>query len=341
MYRNTKKLKMINIYLNQKWTKFKLLFIYIFIGNFLIKIYKYIYKEKNNIKTALCTIAREENLYVKEYIEYYLKLGVDHIFIYDDNDDNTEKIIDVIDKKFIKNVSVYETKKFNITNQSEAFTECYKSNYDKFDWFLMLDMDEYLYIVNNTLTSYLTNKRFNKCDFIKINWVIATDNDLIYYDPRPLFERFKPPYIKSGFVKSIIRGNISDLKYMTHSPYISPKRNITCNNIGKRIYYKDINFENIRPINIKLAYIIHFSYKSTEEFVKKIKRGYRNWLNERTEKFLNDKPKVYFSHNKVTPEKINYLENELNINLTEYKMEIRKKNKVNQQCYLYFRVYKS
>ena len=129
-------------------------------------------------------------------------------------------------------------------------------------------------IVNNTLKGYLTNKVFDKCDIIKFHWVITTDNDLVYYDKRPLFERFKPPYIKKQFIKSIIRGNISDLKYWVHSPFISPKRNITCNNEGKKIYYKKINFETLYPININKAYIIHFRYKSTEEFVNKLKRGY-------------------------------------------------------------------
>ena len=77
-------------------------------------------------------------------------------------------------------------------------------------------------------------------------------------------------------IKSIIRGNITDLRYWIHSPYISPKRNVTCNNVGKKIYYKKMNFELIRKINIEKAYIIHFEFKSTEEFINKIKRGYSN-----------------------------------------------------------------
>ena len=40
---------------------------------------------------ALCTMGREENLYAKEFVDHYLKLGFDHIFIYDDNEPNTEK----------------------------------------------------------------------------------------------------------------------------------------------------------------------------------------------------------------------------------------------------------
>lgn len=80
----------------------------------------------------------------------------------------------------------------------------------------MIDIDEYLYIVNNTLKNYLSNKIFNKCDFIKINWVMPNDNDLLNYDSRPLSKRFRGPYMKSCFIKSIIRGNIQNLKYWVH-----------------------------------------------------------------------------------------------------------------------------
>ena len=298
--------------------KLKLIIIFLFLFNSKNKICQQIYKRKEDIKIALCTMGKDENLYVEEFIAYYVNLGVDHLFIYDDNDNNKEKVYNIIDKKYKKYVTIYETKIFNINNQTAAFTECYNNHMKYFDWFIMVDLDEYLYIVNDTLKGYLSSKRFNKCDFIKINWVISTDNNLMYYDPRPLFERFKPPYIKSEFVKSIIRGNISGLKYWVHTPYISPKNNITCNNIGRRIYYKKMNFIRINPINIKKAYIIHFEHKSTEELIKKLKRGYKNWLKSYKEKFMIEKIKFYLKINKASPEKINYLEKELKLNLTEY-----------------------
>jgi hypothetical protein len=60
----------------------------------------------------------------------------------------------------------------------------------------MVDMDEFLYLVeDNSLNDYLNNNNFEKCDFIKFNWAISTDNNLLHYDNRSLFERFKPPYI--------------------------------------------------------------------------------------------------------------------------------------------------
>ena len=280
--------------------------------------------DKRDIKIALCTMGRMENLYVKEFIEYYVKLGIDHLFIFNDNEPYEESIYNGIDEKYKNKVTIYDAKLYHIDNQMSSFSKCYNDNMDKFDWFIMVDMDEFLFIVDDSLKNYLTNKRFYKCDFIKIHWVIPKDNGLIYYDSRPLFERFRPPFIKSDFIKSIIRGNISGLKYWVHSPYISPKRNITCNNIGKRIYFKKMNFERIRPINIKKAYIIHFMFKSTEELINKIKRGYKNWLGDYSKNNLINKLKQYFSINKATFEKIKFIEEELNLNLSDFIKDITK-----------------
>ena len=242
---------------------FGLIFFYEF------KIHKIIYQNKNqkNLKIALCTMGKKENLYIREYIDYYLKLGVDHLFIYDNNSPNTEKIIDCIESSYKNKVSVYETNSKNITNQARAFTDCYQNHKYEYDWFLMLDIDEYLFIVNDSLKNYLNRSIFDKCDIINFHWALATDNNLVYYDKRTLFERFKGPYVNSIFVKSIIRGNITNLTYAVHSPKISPERNITCDNEGKRLNYSILEIEGVSPISVKKAYIIHFRYKSTEEFI--------------------------------------------------------------------------
>lgn len=220
------------------------------------------------IKIALCTMGKKENLYVKEFINYYKKLGIDKIFIYDDNDINTENFRDVV--PFTKSVVIYDKIKNKIKNQGQAYTNCYKNNKNKFNWFLMVDFDEYLVIVNNTLKKYLSKSIFKKCDFIKFHWVYPSGSNLLHYDNRSLFERFKGPYRPSKAIKTIIKGNIENLKYWVHSPSFSPQRNITCNNKGKIIKYKNLNFETINEINIENAYIVHFYYKSIDEYINKI-----------------------------------------------------------------------
>lgn len=282
-----------------------------------------IFHKKIDIKVALCTMGKNENLYVKEFISYYFKLGIDKIFIYDNNDLNSEKISDMIDSQYKEYVKIYQTKNLKIFNQSQAFTDCYEKYKNKFNWILMVDMDEFLYIKRDKLKKYLLKPIFKKCDFIKFQWVIPTDNNHLYYENKSLFERFKGPYKKSKYIKSIIRGNISRLKYWIHSPIKSPYKNISCNNIGKKIIKKQLNFQFIDKINIKKAFIIHFEYKSTEEFIKKIKRGYNNFFGKKLSTFLKYKIKGYLADNKVTKQKIEYLEKELRLNLSKYKQKLK------------------
>ena len=277
-----------------------------------------------NMKVALCTMGKLENLYANEFVEYHLKLGIDHIYIYDDNDPNTERISESIDDKYKPKITFYENIKKRIHNQSEAFTECYHNNSKEYDWFLMIDMDEFLFIKNDTLKNYLSNYIFDKCDFIKFHWVYSYDNDLLYYDTRPLLERFKPPYLKNIFVKSIIRSKIPKLEYWIHSPIRSPIRNVTCTNIGEIVdtsRRKNLDVDSIRNINIDKALIIHFRYKTAEELVSKQKRGYSDWCGDVLYRFLDDNIKQFFSMNKLTMEKINYIEKELNLSLTKYKIK--------------------
>ena len=118
-----------NIILNKK---IKILFIFVFInlikeGIFseLIKII-YLNSRDKVKKVCLFTPSKYENLYIREFIEYYIKYGVDKIFIYDNNDINGE-IIENIILNYIKNGSVevinYRGKE---KAQLELMNDCYK-----------------------------------------------------------------------------------------------------------------------------------------------------------------------------------------------------------------------
>ena len=106
-------------------------------------------KEKKEIikkiKVCLCTLGKNENKYIKEFVLYYINYGVDKIFLYDNNDIDGEKfeeiINDFINKGFveIKNWRGIEKAQFNIMNN------CYQNNYNKFDWLIFYDIDEYIF----------------------------------------------------------------------------------------------------------------------------------------------------------------------------------------------------
>jgi len=237
--------------------------------------------ESNNIKVALCTMGKKENLYVNEFVGYHLKIEIDHIFIYDDNGPNEERMSDAIPFEYKNKTTVIQNiRKMNLNNLPDSFTHFYQNNTKKFYWLIMIDMDEFVYIVNGTLKDYLVNNKFNKCDFKRLHWVTTNDNSLVHYDNRSLFQRFKPPYFKDTSIKSIVKGNIPKLKYWVHFPKFSPERNISC--INTRDLFDDgYTSEGCHKINVENSFVIHFRYKSNEEFIAKYKRGLSNWFGNR------------------------------------------------------------
>ena len=51
---------------------------------------------KSKTKVCLCAIIKDENKYIIHFIEHYKNLGYDHMYIYDNNDINGEKVEDLI-----------------------------------------------------------------------------------------------------------------------------------------------------------------------------------------------------------------------------------------------------
>ena len=187
---------------------------------FLIYIKIYNQNLKINKDVALCVIAKNENLYIKEFIEYYKNLGIKKIYLYDNNDINDENFNTILNK-YINSEFV---KIKNIRGKSEiktlAYNHCYQTNFNKYSWFLFLDVDEYLYIKNNrTLLNFLSDDRFLNCNSIFINYNEYGDSDLLEFDNRSIFQRFtKSRYGICG--KSLTRGGIKNAKIDIYKPLI-------------------------------------------------------------------------------------------------------------------------
>ena len=90
-------------------------------------------KIKKDIKICICTIGKKENRYIREFVQFYEKMGVDKIFLYDNNDEKDEKFEDVI-KDFINNgfveISNWRGKDIQTINM---MNDCYQKNYQKYE----------------------------------------------------------------------------------------------------------------------------------------------------------------------------------------------------------------
>ena len=280
------------------------------------------------MKVALVVIGRLENRYAVEFVEYYKQLGIDTIFIVDNNYDGEEYFEDVlqkyIDEKFIYILHYRNNKEEYF--QVNIYMKIYRKFKDKFDWFVFLDFDEFLTLTKDSnIKDYLNRKEFVGMNQILINWKIYTDNNLIYDDGKDCLERFTTPmdinkkveykHIPENMhVKCVIRGNLDDVIMKDpHHVNGSLINQTTCNNKGQLIpeYYCG-PWQNI---NYDLSYIKHFTTKTIDEwFTTKHKKG----VGDRDlESFLKTYPiERFFKYNDITQEKIDYLkEKGINVDL--------------------------
>ena len=106
----------------------------------------YTYKKSG---ICLCTIAKNENIYAREFIEYYRLLGFNKIIIFDNNEINGEKF-DYLLGNYIKNkfVDILDIRGLSSV-QIPVYNYCYKKYNHLYDWIAFFDFDEYLFIKHN------------------------------------------------------------------------------------------------------------------------------------------------------------------------------------------------
>ena len=283
-------------------------------------------KDKKEIishtKVGLCVIGKKENLYAKEYVDYYKNLGYNHIFIYDNNDVNDEKFEDVLNKeiseKFVTIINYRGYRGKSDRPQFDAYKDCYSKYSGEYDWLSFYDFDEFLYLKENkNIQEFLDQKKFNQCINIKINWMAYSDNDLIYYENKPVQERFTtslPNELTNQHIKSTVRGHLKKNYWRgMQNPHTSYNDHISCIPTGEKTDSKS-PFHN--PPNYDCAYIKHYATKTLEEYLKKIKKGRPDLKVEFDENMWKLKFAYFFTMNKKTQQKLDYIKKELNISIS-------------------------
>lgn len=106
--------------------------------------------DNNKYKFAIMAIFRDEELYLEEWLEYHIDQGIEYFYLYSNDPDmskypylekykNHVTIIPWID------VKTDETS----TIQRKAYEHCIENFNNKYDYIMMLDIDEFLYPIHN------------------------------------------------------------------------------------------------------------------------------------------------------------------------------------------------
>ncbi len=275
-------------------------------------------KDKYIYDVCTVTKAKHENLYVRDFIEYYLNLGVDKFYFGDDNEEYVENLSDILQDYVTKGLVDINYVYYRNMSHELFFDESFRAVKYRCKWILFIDVDEYLEFTdkNMNIKTYLNMPIFDKCDVIRIHWLIYDDNNLVYYDERPVFQRLNHSVfhnINNRYHKSIVRGK--DYKGVLfdrtmHQPVMSTIPN-QCDAIGN---FETLGLGTLGFPKYKYCYFRHYKYKTAEEFSLKLLRGRHRGIKYKIEYKIDQ----FFRLNTFTEKKLKVIERILNRTFPKY-----------------------
>ena len=250
-------------------------------------------------KVAICAIGRLENRYAVEWVEHYNHLGVDKIFIYDNNRVEDGELFQDVLQPYIE-AGFVEITYFDGL-QRDAYEKCYRDHSGEYDWIGFFDFDELVDFANVRMTIPVWIDQYN-ADVVCLNWQVMTDNGLTHYDPRPMKERFTQgtgeDFGINHHVKSFVRGGLEGVTFC--DPHIPTTPELVCVNVlGELIEQKAVQPKVIHSV----ARLLHFNTKTAEEWLEKVSRGWVDVTGLSYKQRKEHAIEYFFSINERTAEK--------------------------------------
>lgn len=224
---------------------------------------------------AICAVAKDEDPYLEEWANHHLSLGVSHIYLYDNNDVETEAVRKIAG---MANVTVIPLHGGNalkaIGNQAGLYTEAYRMFGGQYEWMGFLDLDEFVTVDCGNIEAFLASSIYDGVSVVHLNWRYHGDNGLARYDSRPVQTRFKEPSpidvkysdpdnMENRYVKSFVRTGIPDMKMDIHSPRFF---GALCRNAAGRFQYAS---RTLMDIEHRFARVEHYGTRTIEEYIRR------------------------------------------------------------------------
>ena len=232
------------------WHILKVLWHYKTSGN---KTFKY--------NVSICAGCKDEGEYFLEWIEYYLLLGVDHFYLYNNNGtDNTKELL----HRYIDQNIVTWIEWPGITQQLDIYNDAIEKYKDETRWMAIVDLDEFIVPTKyRQLPSILSH--FNGINQILIPWIMYGSSGHNKWEKGLVIERFTKHASKpSHFTKAILNPRATIFAHV--------HRSVVFGRTTDEHKHDIIHSTPIKTIDI--LQINHYVVKSYEEYIsKKQKRG--------------------------------------------------------------------
>ena len=166
---------------------------------------------------GICSIFQNEAPFIKEWIDYHIKVGVEHFWLYNNNseDNYKEVLLPYLEKGLI---DLIEWPSYQFENDFQHFSfEVQTSSYNhaltisvtSTKWLALIDIDEFIVpICNSTIQEVLEN-HYSNCSGVCVNWQCYGTSHVSRCNPGEMLEmltlKMRWDHPRNRYYKSIVK----------------------------------------------------------------------------------------------------------------------------------------
>jgi hypothetical protein len=221
---------------------------------------------------SICVIAKNEEPYFEEWLDYHFKIGFEHIYIIDNNSNNRLDtfLSSYLNRKLITIINYREVKP---SCQDSAYCYCMLNFGSETRWMAFIDVDEFFVLKRHeNISEFL--KKYIKYPSIIVSWVMFGANGQLCKSSGKVMDRFPTPAKEGTRVNEMnmcFKSIVQTICYTsTHDCSIRSAHRWTYpafNEKGKRV------FGETSKQSVSYIALNHYYTKSYEEFLSRISSG--------------------------------------------------------------------
>lgn len=220
---------------------------------------------------SIVAIVKNESMYIKEWIEYHILIGIEHFYIYDnESKDNLHQILfPYIEKGFVSYIFCPGP-----TMQMPAYNDAIVRFREINKWMAFIDIDEFI-VLNPFFSSNIVQflKSYENYDMLGINWNMFDFNN---HNSRPtkgfVISNYTRCYRNTDntankHIKCIVKPKSIKICTCPHYMHLKSKKIAVDEDFNRLVtpFPPHVSTKKIR--------INHYFSKSKEEYITKLSRG--------------------------------------------------------------------
>lgn len=220
---------------------------------------------------SIVVTIKNEAMYIKEWLDYHIIIGVDHFYIYDNG--SMDNLLEVLEPYIHKGIVTYiEWKGVNqqLAIYEHALNNCQKST----TWMAILDADEFIVsVTNHSIIEFLKDLDKDVAQ-VMLGWMVFGSSGKRRYEKGLVLDRFRLHALDSWMADSKPIVKPSRFLNVATPHWVDVFGKTVNENNEMLVGYPRIDISSALPMPKFKFRINHYYSKSWEEFESKRNRGF-------------------------------------------------------------------